>query len=167
MAVMDIHNLFYALIVLMCAILVLVLLLLFTHCLKNKKKSTIHHASRDVEATPSDPDQMSRPQVQHEHYIDQQRLSHLTTITPSIELLPEIRTSSERAENWLERRDSRLTEGEAMKFKDPKTYKVLGVKNEGALKWDWRGERMRGGMGGDDVKEEEEEKKTDSTMKEK
>jgi len=87
----------------------------------------------------------SRPQIQHDHYKEQQRLSHLTTITPSIELLPEIRTSSERADDWLERKDSRIAEDSLTK--GPKTQRVLGVKSEGSLTWDWRSEKLRGGAG--------------------
>lgn len=158
----PVYNLFLALIVLTCVVLVLLLVLLLNHCIKRHDRRT--HNSQDLERLSSntpEEEHPSRPQVQHEHYSEQQRLSQPSngTITPSIELLPEIRTSSERAEDWLERRDSRFMESDVMKA--PKTHRVLGVKSEGALQWEWRSEKLRGGA----VVAEKEDKKDDSTEK--
>jgi len=55
----------------------------------------------------------------------------------------------------LERRDSRFGSDE---LKVPKTYRALGVKSEETLKWDWRGEKVHGGVGVSD-KEEDKRKK--------
>ncbi|KAF2831393.1 hypothetical protein CC86DRAFT_138814 [Ophiobolus disseminans] len=152
MAGINVHDLFLALIVLTCIILVLLLILLLNHCIKRHTKNIAPTQSRDVETgckTPvqqQHPSYPARPKIQREHYSEQQRLPRLTTITPAVELLPEIRTSSERADDWLERRDSRMMDGDGGKV--PKTYKVLGLKNEGALRWDWRGEKVYGGGDG-------------------
>jgi hypothetical protein len=150
---MSIHSLFLALIILTCVILVLILVLLLSSCIKARDKP---RTSRDIEDHASTPDQAihpCRPQIQHDHYNEKRRLSHLTTITPSIELLPEIRTSSERVDDWLERKDSRVVEEGVVK--GPKTQRVLGVKSEGQLTWDWRSEKLRGGA---DVAEKVEKK---------
>jgi hypothetical protein len=151
---MSFRSLFLALIILTCVVLVLILVLLLSNCIKAREKSTLHRSSRDVESTPEQAIRPSCPQIQHEHYNEQQRLSHLTTITPSIELLPEIRTSSERADDWLERKDSRTVEDGVAK--GPKTQRALGVKSEGALTWDWRSEKLRGGAGGAETIEKRE-----------
>lgn len=59
--------------------------------------------------------------------------------------MPEIRTSSERAENWLERKDSRVPDDGVVQ--GAKNQRVVGVKSEGSLTWDWRSEKLRGGAG--------------------
>lgn len=140
-------DLFLALIILTCLVLALVLLLLLNHCIKRHKRTPPEPEGRDTEAgTESIPiEEALHPSISELHhpcYNEQQRLSNLTAVAPSIELLPEIRTSSERAEDWLERRDSRFVTGD-VRLKCPKAYKILGVKSEGQLKWGWMGDKVR------------------------
>jgi hypothetical protein len=125
-----IYALFLALIILSCIIIVLVLVLLLHY-------SIIRHRRRQSHSDP--PVETDLPiqlvchtEIPHPHYYGQDRLSHLTTVAPSIELLPEIRTSSERAEDWLERRDSRMAEGSLIMKKS----NVLDAKKEGTSMWD-------------------------------
>jgi hypothetical protein len=134
---MDTYNLLIALIVLTCLLIVFFTIYLVNHHVRRQRKSSLQEI--DLENNTSARAQ-PRPDALREHYDEQQRLSHITTVTPSIELLPEIRTSSERAENWLERSDSQIAEGDL----GLKTHKVARVKNDGALKWDWRGGKDKG-----------------------
>ncbi|KAF1912326.1 hypothetical protein BDU57DRAFT_422180, partial [Ampelomyces quisqualis] len=108
---MDTYNLFVALIVLTCLLIVMFSIYLLNHYVRRERKSQTQQHENDVEANRST-HRPSRPEFLHEHYDDQQRLSHLTTVAPSIELLPEIRTSSDRADDWLDRRDSRIADGD-------------------------------------------------------
>lgn len=125
---MSTYDLSLALIVLTCLILVLVLVYFLYYCIKraqqkrkNLSTQDLHHVHRththkNVGHDLSLP--LYTPKVEIERsdienpYGDRagdglQRLSRLTTVAPSIDLLPQIRTSgsSERAEDWLERRE--------------------------------------------------------------
>lgn len=127
---MNTYNLYVALIFLTCLLLILVTGYIVNHHYRRNRKPKV-----DIEiGAPTH--QQSRPEIPREHNDEEQRLSHVTTVAPSIELLPEIRTStsSDRAEDWLEQRDSRVMDGD-LGFK---AYRILGVKEKEALKWDWR-----------------------------
>tara|TARA_R110002003_G_scaffold59_10_gene5292 strand:+ start:252 stop:737 length:486 start_codon:yes stop_codon:yes gene_type:complete len=135
---MSTYDLFLALIVLTCLILVLILVYFLHYCIKRdqERQNLPQHPPDDDEAALPIPlyaqkVQTSRPDIEHPYNDEQQRLSRLTTVAPSIELLPEIRTSgsSERAEDWLERRSSRLVDGD-LEMKREKMDKVLGVTSE-------------------------------------
>jgi hypothetical protein len=125
---MDTYNLFIALITLTCLLIIMLTVYLLNHHVRRQRKVQGQHPVHDLEAnTPTF--EQTRPKVLQELRNDEQRLSHQTTVAPSIELLPEIRTSSDRAEDWLDRQDSRVMDG------DPgsKMYMVSGVKNESIL----------------------------------
>ncbi|KAH7087013.1 hypothetical protein FB567DRAFT_602572 [Paraphoma chrysanthemicola] len=129
---MSTSDLFLALIILTCIILVLILVYFLHYCFKrdqHKRQKLLqqepqhrHHSHDDIETGLPLPlyahkVDIERPDIQHP-YEDRdgdglQRLSRLTTVAPSMELLPQIRTSgsSERAEDWLERRQSRVVDG--------------------------------------------------------
>jgi hypothetical protein len=134
---MSTYDLFLALIVLTCLILVLILVYFLHYCIKrDQERQNLPQLPQDDEVALPIPlyaqkVQTSRPDIEHPYNDEQQRLSRLTTVAPSIELLPEIRTSgsSERAEDWLERRSSRLVDGD-LEMKREKMDKVLGVTSE-------------------------------------
>lgn len=126
------YNLFLTLTILTSIIIVLILILLLTHFIKRHQKCQPHTNANLENGLPTH--QLSRPEIQHQHCDAQQRLSYLTTVAPSIELLPEIRTSSERAEDWLERRDDRTMDGD------------LGMKRRKETKWN-RGADTKNGWG--------------------
>jgi hypothetical protein len=134
-------DLFLALIVLTSLVFVLIFFYTITLCIKRHRKAT-QQSIPDIEinAQPA-PQPMSQQQLQYEHYNRQERIA---TRTPSIELLPEIRTSNDRADDWLERRDSTLF-GSDLGWKEvPKTNSILAVKGHGAYRWDWRNEEVEG-----------------------
>jgi hypothetical protein len=133
---MNTANLLIALIILTCLLIVFFTIYILNHYVRRQRKSEID--GLDLEDNTTEHAQ-SQPDVLNEHFDEQQRLSHLTTVAPSIELLPEIRRSSERADNWLERRDSQIADGDVGK----KTHKLAGDKNDGSWTWDWRGARDR------------------------
>jgi hypothetical protein len=134
---MNIYNLLIALLVLTCLLIIFFTVYLVNHHVRRQRKPALQD---DVDLENNTfPRADARPDSMHEQYDEQQRLSHITTEVPSIELMPEIRTSSERAEHVSERSDIQIAEG-GMRLK---MHKVGGVKSEGALKWDWRG-RDRG-----------------------
>jgi hypothetical protein len=135
---MDTYNLLIALIVLTCLLIVFFTIYLVNHHVRRQRKPALQEV--DLENNTPAHAAQARPDTLHEHYDEQQRLSHITTVAPSIELLPEIRTSSERAENWLERSDSQVAKGDL----GLKMHKVAGTKSEGPTKWDWRGGKDRG-----------------------
>jgi hypothetical protein len=151
---MDMYNLFIALIVLICLLIIIFLGYVLNHHVRREPKSQTTQRENDIEANlPTQ--RPSRPEVLHEHYDQEQRLSHLTTVAPSIELLPEIRTSSDRAEDWLDRRDSRVTDGDL----GLKTIKMLAVEDGSDSKWGRKG--RQGGDGNEarkDVTEKVDEK---------
>jgi hypothetical protein len=124
------YDLFLTLIILTSIIIVLILILLLSHFIKRHPKYQ-PHTNVNLENGLST-HQLSRPEIQHQHGDEQRRLSYLTTVAPSIELLPEIRTSSERAEDWLERRDDRIMD------------KDLDMKRKKEGKWN-RGADMKNG----------------------
>jgi hypothetical protein len=124
---MDTYNLLIALIVLTCLLIIMFIVYLLNHHVRRERNvESQHHADIEANIATYNP---SRPKVSQELRNDEQRLSHLTTVAPSIELLPEIRTSSERAEDWLDHRDSRIIEGDL----ELKTYRMSDVKDEGSL----------------------------------
>jgi hypothetical protein len=127
---MNTNNLFVALIFLTCLLLVVIVGYIVNHHYRRNRKRPV-----DVESDLST-HQQNRPATLREHNDDEQRLSHVTTVAPSVNLLPEIRTStsSNRAEYWLERRDSRVMDGDL----GLKEYRMFGAKDREALKWDWR-----------------------------
>jgi uncharacterized protein (DUF2235 family) len=133
---MDYANLLIALIILVCLFIVFFTIYILNHHVRRQRKSEIDDLDLEDNTTE---DTNSRPEVLHEPYDEQERLSHITTVAPSTELLSEIRTSNERAENWLERRDSQVADGNTGK----KTRKALKDKNDGSLTWDWKGVRDR------------------------
>jgi hypothetical protein len=127
------YVVFLALTILSCIILVLVLVLLLHYSIGRHRRRQAH-ANPPVE-TDLPIQLLCQTEIPHPNYYGQDRLSHLTTVAPSIELLPEIRTSSERAENWLERRDGWTAEGGlAMEKK-----KALDTKKEDLIMWDAKG----------------------------
>jgi len=129
---MEYRNLFIALIFLVTLLLIVVMGYIVNHNYRRDRKPQVDVENDAENDAPEHP--QSRPATVREHYNEEQRLSHLTTVAPSIELLPEIRTSksSDRAEDWLERRDSRITEG------DPKPYNTPPGKDGNASKRKWR-----------------------------
>jgi hypothetical protein len=128
---MDYHNLFIALIFLATFLLIIITGYIVNHHYRRDRKPQV-----DIENDPPEHPR-SRPATVREHYDEEQRLSHLTTVAPSIELLPEIRTSksSDRGEDWLERRDSRIMEG------DPSPYKTPPGRDGNASKRKWRDQK--------------------------
>jgi hypothetical protein len=154
-------DLFLALIVLTSLVFVLVFFYTITLCVKRHRKAT-QQSILDVEinAQPA-PQPVSRQQLQYEHYTRQERIA---IRTPSIELLPEIRTSNDRADDWLERRESTLLGSDLGVKEVPKTNSILAVESHGAYRWDWRKEKVEGS--GSDVKKEDDAKK-DSVIIEK
>ncbi|KAH7408444.1 hypothetical protein DE146DRAFT_752574 [Phaeosphaeria sp. MPI-PUGE-AT-0046c] len=108
---MDYQNLLIALIILVCLLIVLFAVYVLNHHVKRSQKTPAQKEDADIEANLSS-DQTSRSGVIQEHSSDDSRLSRLTIVAPSIELLPEIKTNKDRAEDWLDRRDSRATDGD-------------------------------------------------------
>lgn len=108
---MDNYNLLIALLILVCLFIVLLGVYVLNHHVKRNKKKPSQDRNEDLEANPS-----RRPSlhsgVLQENSSDDSRLSRLTIVEPSIELLPEINTNKDRAEDWLDRRDSRATDGD-------------------------------------------------------
>jgi cell division protein FtsN len=154
-------DLLFALIVLTSLVFVLIFFYTIILYIKRHRKTT-QQSLPDIEinAQPA-PQPMSRQQLQYEHYTRQERIA---TRTPSIELLPEIRTSNDRADDWLERRESTLL-GRDLGVKEvPKTNSILAVESHGAYRWDWRNEKVEGS--GPEVKKEDDAKK-DSVIVEK
>jgi hypothetical protein len=133
---MDYANLLIALIILVCLFIVFFTIYILNHHVKRQRKSETD--SLNLEETTTEQTQ-SRPEVLDERFDDQERLSHITTVVPSMEPLPQDGTSSERAGDSLERRDSQVADGNIGK----KTRKALRDKNDGPLTWDWRGIRDR------------------------
>lgn len=67
----------------------------------------------------------------------QQRMSSMRA---SLELLPHIKTSEDKAEEWLERgktdKGVDVDAGDLGTQKVPKTYQMLGVKRDAEFRWD-------------------------------
>jgi hypothetical protein len=133
---MDYANLLIALIILVCLFIVFFTIYMLNHHVRRQRKSETD--SLDLEETATEQTQ-SRPEVLDEHFDDQEPPSHVETVAPSIEPLPQDRTSSERAGIPLERRNSQVADGNIGK----KTRKALRDKNDGSITWDWRGVRDR------------------------
>ncbi|KAH5281988.1 hypothetical protein HBI71_000290 [Parastagonospora nodorum] len=147
---MDYYNLFIALIFLATFLLIIVTGYIVNHHFRRDRKPQV-----DIENDPPE-HQRSRPATVREHYDEEQRLSHLTTVAPSIELLPGIRTSksSDRAEDWLERRDSRIMEG------DPDPYKTPPGRDGNASKRKWRDQKDAAKTSEDEKGSKAKERKT-------
>jgi hypothetical protein len=146
---MNTNNLFVALIFLTCLLLVVVVGYILNHHYRRNRKPPV-----DVESDPPT-HQQKRPEILREHKDEDQRLSHVTTVAPSVNLLPEIRTStnSNRAEDWLQRRDSWVMEVDL----GLKEYRMFGAKDREVLKWDWRDGKDDVAEPGSKVKAETEE----------
>lgn len=138
---MDYRNLFIALIILVCLLIVLFAIYVLNHHVKRDRKtppSSDHNG--DLEANLSS-HQTARAGVTQEHSSDESRLSRLTIVAPSIELLPEIKTNKDRAEDWLDRRDSRATDGDI----GLESLTLQGVENDGDADSKCRDGRSDGG----------------------
>jgi hypothetical protein len=152
-------DLFLALIVLTSSILILILVYIPIRLVNRKKAKACQH--QDLESRLLDLEdgrtsrlsqRLSRQQTQQEHYEDlQQRYSSIPP-SPSIELLPEIKTSSsdDRASEWLER--GNVYEGVDvvngdLGEKKPDVHPALVVKPKKQLRWDWRDGKMDRGDG--------------------
>jgi hypothetical protein len=149
MNTMNTHNLFIALIFLTCLLLILVSGYILNHHYRRNRKTPV-----DVEIDPPE-HQLSRPENLREHY-DEQRLSHVTTVASSIELLPEIRSStgSDHEESWLEG-SGQVMDGDSRL----ETYEVLGVKDENMPKWNLRdGKKDIAEISGDEKEPKAEER---------
>ncbi|KAF1830218.1 hypothetical protein BDW02DRAFT_573269 [Decorospora gaudefroyi] len=146
-------NLFLALIVLTSTILILILVYLLVRFINRHKVKICEHQHPTPSVDLEDgrctrlSDRLSRQQIQQEHYEDLQRRYSSVPPSPSIELLPEIKTSScdDRASEWLER--GKIDDDEGVGEKRPKPPQVLGAKPEKKLRWDWRDEKMGGEEG--------------------
>jgi hypothetical protein len=108
---MDNYNLLIALLVLVCLFIVLFGVYVLNHHIKRTRKSPSQGQNGDLEANLSS-HRSTRSGVIQEHSSDDSRLSRLTIVAPSMELLPEIKTNKDRAEDWLDRRDSRVEGGD-------------------------------------------------------
>jgi hypothetical protein len=166
MSAASTYDLFIALIILTCLVLLLIITCILVQCIRQHKTAQRQQQCIDIEASQPireelPPRPVSRAQSQYEHYYQQERLSMRT---PSIELLPEIRTSNDRADDWLERRGSKLDGGDLGAKEDLKTIKVVGVKADRTYGWDWRNEKVEGV---DKEEKDKEVKKKDSVIVEK
>lgn len=151
---MEYRNLFIALIFLVTLLLIVVTGYIVNHNYRRNRKPQVDVENDADNDPPEHP--RSRPATVREHYNEEQRLSHLTTVAPSIELLPEIRTSksSDRAEDWLERRGSRIMEG------DPKPYNTSPGKDGNASKRKWRDQKDVAKTSEDEKEPRAEERKS-------
>ncbi|KAF2132832.1 hypothetical protein P153DRAFT_174780 [Dothidotthia symphoricarpi CBS 119687] len=135
MSSIDVPALFTALIILTALVLFLIILCVSIRCIKRHLKS--RQSEPNVEVGRTMPQE--RFLATHSEVTTQQR--RISSASQSIELLPEIRTSSERADDWLERRGARLDEGvDPGVVKVLKTYKMLDVKHDGPSRWNGRNE---------------------------
>ena len=152
-------DLFLALIVLTSTILAVILVYLIIHIVKRNKKTPCSH--QDIEPRLLDLEtgresrlshRLSRQQIQQEHYED--LMQHYSSVppSPSIELLPEIKTSSsdDRASEWLEQGVSdkgvEVVHGDSGE-KKPDTQQMAVLKPKKQLRWDWRDEKVNGDDG--------------------
>lgn len=117
---MDYQNLFIALLILVCLFIVLLAVYVLNHHVKRDRKSPPQEQDVEIQAN------ITEGGVLRENDSDDSRLSRLTIVAPSIELLPEIKTNKDRAEDWLDGRDSRTTDGDI--GMEPIT--MVGVKDE-------------------------------------
>jgi hypothetical protein len=152
-------DLFLALIVLTSSILILILVYILVRLVNRKKAKVCQH--QDLESRLLDLEdgrqsrlsqRLSRQQIQQEHYEDLQQRYSSVPPSPSIELLPEIKTSSsdDRASEWLER--GNVDEGVDVVSGDlgekkPEVHPALVVKPKKQLRWDWRDGKMDNGDG--------------------
>lgn len=143
-------DLFLALIILTSTILVLMLTYFLIRFVNRYKHNNLQH--QDLEPGLLDPESgresrlenhLSRQQIQQEHYADLQQQHPSVTPSPSIELLPEIKTSSsdDRASEWLERGaiDGGIrVVNDDLGEKRPEVQQATIVKPKKQLRWDWR-----------------------------
>ncbi|RMZ66696.1 hypothetical protein GMOD_00002056 [Pyrenophora seminiperda CCB06] len=143
-------DLFLALIVLTSTILVLLLIYFLIRFKNRDNHIDLHH--QDVEPGLLDPEsgrelrlsyRLSRQQIQQEHYKDPRQHLSSAPPSPSIELLPEIETSSsdDRADEWLER--GVINSGIRMVNHDlgekrPELQQAIIINRKKQLRWDWR-----------------------------
>ncbi|KAF1941606.1 hypothetical protein EJ02DRAFT_503367 [Clathrospora elynae] len=156
-------NLFLALIILTSTILVLILVYFLTRFINRHKAKAQHHPdlnlNLNVDLDLEDGRQtrfshrFSRQQIHQEHYEDPQQRCSSVPPSPSIELLPEIKTSSsdDRANQWLEQ--GKVDEGVDVAGGDlgqkeaPKAVQVMGMKQKKEVRWDCRTGNMDSGDG--------------------
>jgi hypothetical protein len=154
-------SLFLALIVLTSSILILILVYILVRLTNKQKAKACQHQHQDLESRLLDLEdgrqsrlsqRLSRQQIQQEHYGDLQRRYSSGPPSPSIELLPEIKTSSseDRTSEWLER--GNVDEGVDVVSGDLGEKKMdvhpaLVVKPKKQLRWDWKEGKMESGDG--------------------
>ncbi|KAL5121345.1 hypothetical protein ACEQ8H_000813 [Pleosporales sp. CAS-2024a] len=91
----------------------------------------------ELENAPSpSPHHRTRPEIRHEYHGEEQRLSSLTTVAPSIELVPKARPSTikHHTQGCLEQRDGLLLNSDT----HAAPYKAIGATKESAQKRKWR-----------------------------
>jgi hypothetical protein len=150
-------NLFLALIVLTSTILILMVAYLAVRLINRHKKKACQQPAHeptllDVESGRESrlSHRLSRQQIQKEHYEDLQQRYSSVPPSPSIELLPEIKTSSsdERASEWLERgvadEGINVVQGD-LGQKKPEMQQAMVVRPKKQLRWDWRDGKLDNG----------------------
>lgn len=150
-------DLFLALIVLTSTILILMLVYLVIRLINRHKRKAAQQPAHepallDLESGRESrlSHRLSRQQIQQEHYEDlQQRYSSAPPL-PSIELLPEIKTtaSDDRASEWLERgvtdEGINVVHGDLGEKKSEMTQAVV-VRPKKQLRWEWRDGKVDNG----------------------
>ncbi|KAH8732809.1 hypothetical protein GQ44DRAFT_696474, partial [Phaeosphaeriaceae sp. PMI808] len=161
MTSVNTYDIFLSLIIIVCIVLVLIVVFLLNRLIRRYRRNLARHQHQlDIESSgESAPPHL---ELQQERYDELQRLSYLTTAAPSMELLPVIRTNSERVEDWLERRGSRLAEGD-LGMAMLKSYEMLGAEDHSTVGWEWKG-RVAQVERNKEEKKTEDEKKTDSMI---
>ncbi|KAH6879223.1 hypothetical protein BKA58DRAFT_409519 [Alternaria rosae] len=150
-------DLFLALIALTSTILILMLAYLAIRLTnQNKKKTsrqpTFKPALLDLESGRESrlSHRLSRQQIQQEHYEDLQQRYSSVPPSPSIELLPEIKTSAsdDRASEWLEcgvtDEGINVVHGD-LGQKKPEIQQAMVVRPKKQLRWEWRDEKVDSG----------------------
>jgi hypothetical protein len=140
--------LFLALVVLTTSILILMLVYLVVRLINRYKKKTRqqpdHEPALDPEAGRESrlSHRLSRQQIQQEHYEDLQQRYPSVPPSPSIELLPQIKTTSDdKASEWLERgvadEGVNVNQGDSSQ-KKLKMQQAMAIKPKKQLRWDRR-----------------------------
>lgn len=152
-------DLFLAFIVLTSTILAVILAYLIIHIVQRNKKPPCSHQELEPRILELETGResrlshrLSRQQIQQEHYED--LMQHYSSVppSPSIELLPEIKTSSsdDRASEWLEQgvdnKGAEVVHGD-LGEKKPDTQQVAVLKPKKQLRWDWRDGKVSGDDG--------------------
>lgn len=150
-------NLFLALIVLISTILILALVYLAIRLINRNKKKTSRQPTLEPALLDLEPGResrlshhLSRQQIQQEHYEDPQQRYSSVPPSPSIELLPEIKTSAsdDRASEWLGRgvtdEGINVVHGD-LGQKKPETQQAMVARPKKQLRWEWRDEKVDSG----------------------